>query len=157
MRIIGIDPGLLCTGFGILDVSKNEFSIVDYGIVKTNAKDALNIRLKTIYEDLEYIINRYKPSVMSIEQIFYGKNVKAALLLGHARGIPMLLSAINEFPLFEFSARRIKQSITGNGNATKEQVQFMVKNLLLMDKVPEPIDASDALAIAICYKQNFRI
>ena len=157
MRIIGIDPGLLCTGFGILDISGNEFSIVDYGVVKTNSKDPLNIRLKTIYEDLEYIINRYKPSVMSIEQIFYGKNVKAALLLGHARGIPMLLSANNGLPLFEFSARRIKQSLTGNGNATKEQVQFMVKNLLSMDKIPEPIDASDALAIAICYKQNSRI
>jgi len=157
LRIIGIDPGLLCTGFGILDISGNEFSIVDYGVVKTNSKDPLNIRLKTIYEDLEYIINRYKPSVMSIEQIFYGKNVKAALLLGHARGIPMLLSANNGLPLFEFSARRIKQSLTGNGNATKEQVQFMVKNLLSMDKIPEPIDASDALAIAICYKQNSRI
>ena len=157
MRIIGIDPGLLCTGFGILDISGNEFSIVDYGVVKTNSKDPLNIRLKTIYEDLEYIINRYKPSVMSIEQIFYGKNVKAALLLGHARGIPMLLSTNNGLPLFEFSARRIKQSLTGNGNATKEQVQFMVKNLLSMDKIPEPIDASDALAIAICYKQNSRI
>ena len=157
MRIIGIDPGLLCTGFGILDISGNEFSVVDYGVVKTNSKDPLNIRLKTIYEDLEYIINRYKPSVMSIEQIFYGKNVKAALLLGHARGIPMLLSANNGLPLFEFSARKIKQSLTGNGNATKEQVQFMVKNLLSMDKIPEPIDASDALAIAICYKQNSRI
>ena len=157
MRIIGIDPGLLCTGFGILDISGNEFSVVDYGVVKTNSKDPLNIRLKTIYEDLEYIINRYKPSVMSIEQIFYGKNVKAALLLGHARGIPMLLSANNGLPLFEFSARRIKQSLTGNGNATKEQGQFKVKNLLSMDKIPEPIDASDALAIAICYKQNSRI
>ena len=157
MRIIGIDPGLLCTGFGILDASNNNFNIIDYGVIKTNSKDPLNIRLKTIYEDLKQIIKKYKPSVMSIEQIFYGKNVKAALLLGHARGIPMLLSANNGLPLFEFSARKIKQSLTGNGNATKEQVQFMVKNLLLMDKIPEPIDASDALAIAICYKQNFRI
>ncbi|MAV64341.1 MAG: crossover junction endodeoxyribonuclease RuvC [Pelagibacteraceae bacterium TMED237] len=157
MRVIGIDPGLLCTGFGILDICDGSFKIVDYGVIKTNSKDKLNIRLKTIYEDLSYIIKKYTPSVMSIEEIFYGKNVKAALLLGHARGIPVLLSANNNLPLFEFSARRIKQSLTGNGNATKEQVQFMVKNLLSMDKLPQPLDASDALAIAVCYKQNFRI
>ena len=157
MRIIGIDPGLLCTGFGILDVFNDNFSIIDYGVIKTNSKDTLNIRLKTIYEDLGHIIKKYKPSVMSIEQIFYGKNVKAALLLGHARGIPMLLSANNGLLLFEFSARKIKQSLTGNGNATKEQVQFVVKRILSMDKLPQPIDASDALAIAICYNQNFRI
>ena len=157
MRVIGIDPGLLCTGFGVLDISDGSFKIVDYGVIKTNSKDKLNIRLKTIYEDLSYIIKKYTPSVMSIEEIFYGKNVKAALLLGHARGIPVLLSANNNLPLFEFSARRIKQSLTGNGNATKEQVQFMVKNLLSMDKLPQPLDASDALAIAVCYKQNFRI
>ena len=157
MKIIGIDPGLSCTGFGIIEVSENNKSIIDYGVVKTDSKDPLCDRLKVLHEDLEYIIKKYKPTVMSIEQIFYGKNVKSALLLGHARGIPMLLSATYKLPLYEFSPRRIKQSLTGNGNSTKEQVQFMVKKILLMDQLPEPIDASDALAIAVCYNQNFRI
>ena len=157
MKIIGIDPGLSCTGFGIIEVSKNNKSIIDYGVVRTDSKDPLSERLKVLYEDLEYIIKKYKPTVMSIEQIFYGKNVKSALLLGHARGVPMLLSAIYKLPLYEFSPRRIKQSLTGNGNSTKEQVQFMVKKILLMDELPQPIDASDALAIAVCYNQNFRI
>ena len=157
MKIIGIDPGLSCTGFGIIEVLKNNKSIIDYGVVRTDSKDPLSDRLKVLYEDLEYIIKKYKPTVMSIEQIFYGKNVKSALLLGHARGVPMLLSAIYKLPLYEFSPRRIKQSLTGNGNSTKEQVQFMVKKILLMDELPQPIDASDALAIAVCYNQSFRI
>ena len=157
MKIIGIDPGLSCTGFGIIEVLENNKNIIDYGVVKTDSKDPLCERLKVLYEDLEYIIKKYKPTVMSIEQIFYGKNVKSALLLGHARGVPMLLSAIYNLPLYEFSPRRIKQSLTGNGNSTKEQVQFMVKKILLMDELPQPIDASDALAIAVCYNQNFRV
>jgi len=157
MKIIGIDPGLACMGFGIIEVINNNLNLVDYGTVKTDSKGPLNIRLNTIYDDLKYIIKKYKPKVMSVEQIFYGKNVKSALLLGHSRGIPLLLSASLGLTLYEFSARRIKQSLTGNGNATKEQVQFMVKNLLSMDEVPSPSDASDALAAAICYNQNFRI
>ncbi|MAX10599.1 MAG: crossover junction endodeoxyribonuclease RuvC [Candidatus Marinimicrobia bacterium] len=157
MKIIGIDPGLACTGFGIIEVINNNLNLIDYGTVKTDSKEALNIRLNTIYDDLKYIIKKYKPKVMSVEQIFYGKNVKSALLLGHSRGVPLLLSAKFSLALYEFSARRIKQSLTGNGNATKEQVQFMVKNLLSIDEAPNPTDASDALAAAICYNQNFRI
>ena len=157
MKIIGIDPGLACMGFGIIEIINNNLSLIDYGTVKTNSKEPLNIRLNTIYDDLKYIIKKYKPKVMSVEQIFYGKNVKSALLLGHSRGVPLLLSAKFSLTLYEFSARRIKQSLTGNGNATKEQVQFMVKNLLSMNQIPNPSDASDALAAAICYNQNFRI
>ena len=157
MKIIGIDPGLACTGFGIIEVINNNLNLIDYGTVKTDSKEALNIRLNTIYDDLKYIIKKYKPKVMSVEQIFYGKNVKSALLLGHSRGVPLLLSAKFSLALYEFSARRIKQSLTCNGNATKEQVQFMVKNLLSIDEAPNPTDASDALAAAICYNQNFRI
>ena len=157
MKIIGIDPGLACTGFGVIEVINNNLNLIDYGIVKTDSKQALNIRLNTIYDDLKYILKKYKPKVMSVEQIFYGKNVKSALLLGHSRGVPLLLSAKFSLALYEFSARRIKQSLTGNGNATKEQVQFMVKNLLSIDEAPNPTDASDALAAAICYNQNFRI
>ena len=157
MKILGIDPGVACTGFGLIKVVNNDLEVIDYGVVRTNQKETLNIRLNTIYQDLKYIIQKYQPSVMSVEQIFYGKNVKSALLLGHARGIPLLLAAKFKLTLYEFSARRIKQSLTGNGNASKEQVQFMVKNLLSMKELPAPLDASDALAAAICYNQNCRI
>jgi|TARA_Y100000996_G_scaffold405671_1_gene381097 crossover junction endodeoxyribonuclease RuvC len=157
LKVLGIDPGLACTGFGIIEVSNNDLSAIDFGVVKTNSKEPLNVRLNTIFKDLKFIIEEYKPSVMSVEQIFYGKNVKSALLLGHARGIPLLLSAEFNLTLYEFSARRIKQSLTGNGNASKEQVQFMVQKLLSIKQLPSPMDASDALAAAICYNQNFRI
>ena len=157
MKIIGIDPGLVCTGFGVIDSSTNNLKVIDFGIIKADPKDSLSQRLKTIYDDVKEIVEMYKPSVMSIEEVFYGKNVKSALLLGHARAVPMVVSANYNMPLYEFSSRKIKQSITGNGNATKEQVQFMVKNILLMDSLPQPLDASDALAIAICYNRNFKI
>jgi len=157
LKIIGIDPGLRCTGFGIIDSLNNKLEVIDFGIIKTDSKDSLSKRLKTIYNDIKEIIEMHRPSIMSIEEIFYGKNVKSALLLGHARAIPMVVSANYDMPLYEFSSRRIKQSITGNGNATKEQVQFMVQKILLMDNMPEPLDASDALATAICYNQNFKI
>ena len=157
MKILGIDPGLACSGFGIIEIVDNSLELVDYGTIKTNQKDPLNVRLNTIFKDLRYIIKKSKPVVMSVEQIFYGKNVKSALLLGHARGVPLLLSAKFKLTLYEFSARRIKQSLTGNGNASKEQVQFMVQKLLSMEELPNPMDASDALAAAICYNQSFRI
>jgi len=157
LKILGIDPGLVCTGFGVIESSNNNLKVVDFGIIKADPKDSLSQRLKTIYDDVKEIVEMYKPSIMSIEEVFCGKNVKSALLLGHARAVPMVLSANYNMPVYEFSSRRIKQSITGNGNATKEQVQFMVKNILLMDSLPQPLDASDALAIAICYNQNFKI
>ena len=157
MKILGIDPGLACSGFGIIQIADNSLELVDYGTIKTNQKDPLNVRLNTIFQDLRYIIKKFKPAVMSVEQIFYGKNVKSALLLGHARGVPLLLSAEFKLTLYEFSARRIKQSLTGNGNASKEQVQFMVQKLLSIKELRSPLDASDALAAAICYNQIFRI
>ena len=157
MKIIGIDPGLVQTGFGIINVKDNQVSLIDYGIIKPAPRDALSNRLLAIFIDVCEILSNYNPQVFAIEDVFYGKNVKSALLLGHSRGIPLLLSAKFKLSLHEFSARRIKQSLTGNGNASKEQVQFMVKKLLLLDQSPNPTDASDALAAAICYNQNFKI
>ena len=123
MKVLGIDPGLACSGFGIIEIENNSLELIDYGTIKTNQKDPLNVRLNTIFQDLKYIIKKFKPAVMSVEQIFYGKNVKSALLLGHARSIPMVVSANYDMPLYEFSSRRIKQSLTGNGNATKVNKQ----------------------------------
>ena len=157
MIVLGIDPGLRHTGFGLIKISSINKEILDFGTISPSPEETLSNRLFTIYEDMITVIDKYNPSVIAIEEVFYGKNVKSALLLGHARGVPMLLSAIYKLPLYEFSPRRIKQSLTGNGNSTKEQVQFMVKKILLMDELPQPIDASDALAIAVCYNQNFRI
>ena len=111
----------------------------------------------TIFHDVCKIISDYKPQICAIEDIFYGKNVKSAMRLGQARGASMVAAANKKIPIYEYSARKVKQSITGNGNAHKAQVQFMVKAKLKMDHNPEPMDAADALAIALCYDHQFRM
>ena len=151
MKIIGIDPGLVQTGYGIINVSNNQLSLIDYGIIKPPLKDPLSNRLHTIFHDVCEIISNYNPQVIAIEEVFYGKNIKSAMRLGQARGASMVAAASKEIPIYEYSARKVKQSVTGNGNAHKTQVQFMVKAKLKMNHNPEPIDASDALAIALCH------
>ena len=157
MKILGIDPGLVQTGYGIITFKDNNPKIVDYGVIKPSASNGLANRLLTIFEDVGEIINMHKPSIFSIEDVFYGKNAKSALRLGQARGAAMVAAASAGLSIHEYSARKIKQAVTGNGNAHKEQVQFMVKATLKMDKLPEPIDASDALATALCHFQQFRL
>ena len=157
MIVLGIDPGLLQTGFGLIKVGSNKNQIIDYGTISPNSKDKLALRLFAIYNDLISIIDQYKPSIMAIEEVFYGKNVKSALLLGHARGVSMICAAKYNIPVFEYSARKVKQSITGNGNAHKSQVKFMIMKELNLKKFNAPIDASDALAIALCHIYQVRI
>ena len=152
MKILGIDPGLIQTGFGLINIkNNNEIKLIDYGVIKPLLKDTLSKRLLTIFNDICEIIKIHKPKIFVIEDIFYGKNVKSAMRLGQARGAAMVAAAFNEVPIYEYSARKVKQSITGNGNAHIDQVRFMVKNLLKMDTVPKSNDASDALGIALCY------
>ena len=157
MRILGIDPGLTKTGFGIIDINNEDLKLVDYGIIKPKNKDKLEKRLLTIFEDVSEIINKYKPTIICIEEVFYGKNFKSALLLGQARGAAMVSAASKNLSIFEYSAKKIKQSVTGNGNANKEQVKFMVNSILNIKNSNIPLDASDALAIILCHYQQFRI
>jgi len=151
LNILGIDPGLGTTGFGLISSIGNSMKLIEYGTIKTSTKDSLPIRLKIIFEGINKIILEYKPSVFSIEQIFYSNNVKSSLLLGHARGTAIAAAATQDIIIYEYSAKKVKQSVTGNGNAHKDQVKFMVKNLLKLKEAPKSHDASDALAIAICY------
>ena len=157
MEIIGIDPGLVQTGYGIINVRNNQTYLIDYGIIKPDPNDSLSNRLFTIYNDVCNIASRYKPHIFAIEEVFYGKNVKSAMRLGQARGAAMVAAASKGITIYEYSARKVKQSITGNGNAHKSQIQFMVKAKLNMDHNPEPIDAADALAIALCHDHQFKL
>ncbi len=154
---MGVDPGLIQTGFGIISVRNNQSILIDYGIIKPSPKDNLANRLLTIFNDICKIITDFNPQIFAIEDIFYGKNVKSAMRLGQARGASMVAAASKQIPIYEYSARKVKQSITGNGNAHKNQVQYMVKATLQMDHIPEPMDASDALAVALCHNQQFRM
>ena len=151
MKVLGIDPGLGNTGYGIVSAINNNFELIDFGVIKTNSKDKLANRLQIIFNEISQLISDHKPTIFSIEEIFYSKNVKSSLLLGHARGVAMAAASVNNILVYEYAARKIKQSLTGNGNAHKDQVQFMVKNLLKMNEAPKSNDASDALGIALCY------
>tara|TARA_B100000029_G_scaffold439238_1_gene455662 strand:- start:163 stop:645 length:483 start_codon:yes stop_codon:yes gene_type:complete len=157
MIILGIDPGLMQTGYGFIQINNNNKIVLDYGTITPPPKESLSIRLSTIYKDLSLIIDKYLPNIVVVEDVFYGKNIKSALLLGHARGVAMICASKYNIPVFEYSARKVKQSITGNGNADKTQVQFMVQNELNIKNFNAPIDASDALAIALCHINQVKV
>jgi len=157
MLVLVIDPGLVTTGYGLIQVKNNSSSIIDYGTISPKQSDSLSQRLNTIYEDVSYIINKYKPNIMAIEEVFYGKNVKSALRLGHARGVSMVCASKNNISVFEYSARKVKQSITGNGAAHKSQVQFMIIKEFNLGNVKFSTDASDAIAIALCHINQIKL
>jgi len=157
MRIVGIDPGLRCTGYGIISVRGKNLSVVQYGTIRTNSHHSFSRRLQTVYDDITEVLEIYSPDEFSIEEAFYSKNARTALQLGHVRGVAMLAAVHADIPVAEYSARKIKMAITGRGGASKEQVQFMVTRLLNLQDPPTPTDASDALACAICHQQQIQV
>ena len=150
MIIMGIDPGTAVTGYGVISVSGNAVSWVDSGVIVTDTSEPLSRRLLTIYDGLSDKINEHSPGRVAVEEAFYGKNVHTTLVLGHARGVAMLAAAQRGCGVFEYSPREIKKAVTGNGNASKDQVEYMVKTLLRPGGGKMRQDAYDALAVAMC-------
>jgi crossover junction endodeoxyribonuclease RuvC len=151
MRVLGIDPGSETLGWGVVKKDGNFYRLIDYGTVKSSPKESFSRRLLKIYNDLQEIIERFQPDVISVEEAFYAVNVKVALKLGQVRGVVLLLGEKNGLEIAEYAPRLIKQTVVGYGNAEKHQVQEMVKILLKLPAIPQPHDAADALAIAICH------
>lgn len=151
MRILGLDPGIRCTGYGLIAIHGRQPTLVDYGTIIPASKTSMGMRLSVLYDDLSQLIEMKGPDEVAIESTFYGMNAKSAMILGQAHGVALLCAARHQLPITEYAPRKVKQAITGNGRATKEQVQFMVRNMLRMDHEPQPADASDALAIALCH------
>src|SRR5271169_2703702 len=151
MIILGIDPGTLITGYGIIETKSGTVRMISCGAIKNNSKTSMPERLKRIFETLNTIIQQFHPDEFAIETAFYGKNAQSALKLGHARGVAMLAAVTRNIPVHEYSPREVKKGIVGKGNASKEQVQFMVKNLLRLKEVPKYYDVTDALAVSICH------
>ena len=150
MIILGIDPGSLNVGYGILQVEKRKIVAVGCNTIIINPKLQLAERLVQIHSGMNKIIAEYKPNIAVVETIFYGKNIKSAFTLGHARGVILLALAQYSIEIVEFSPREVKKSVVGNGNASKEQVAYMVQKILNMSTKPKTEDAADALAIALC-------
>ncbi len=155
MRVMGIDPGSVVTGYGIVDFDE-EVRLVEYGCIRLKAKSDFTCRLKEIYIRVQDLLNQYNPDCVAFEDIFYGHNVKSAIQLGHARGAAVVSAAIAELPVSYYSPREVKQAITGFGGASKEQVQKMVQNILQVTETISPLDASDALGIAICHAFRYK-
>ena len=151
MKVLGIDPGSETLGWGVVEGSGLKYALVDFGTVKSSPKESFSKRLLKIYEGVEAVIQRFQPDVLSVEEAFYATNVKVALKLGQVRGVVLLLGEKSGLEISEYSPRLIKQTVVGYGNAEKHQVQEMVRLLLKMKAAPQPHDAADALAIAICH------
>ena len=151
MRIIGIDPGYAIVGFGVLDYDRSQFSVVEYGAITTDAGTDFEIRLKEIYDDLCYVLDKYKPDCMSIERLYFTNNKTTGIDVAQARGVIMLAAAQRGIEIHEYTPLQVKQAVVGYGKAEKKQVQEMVKSILHLYEVPRPDDTADAVAIAICH------
>ena len=156
MRILGVDPGISITGFSIIESNRNQSSLSAYGTVKPNQKDSLPKRLNYLFEEMNKILDQFNPDILSVEDAFYSKNVKSAMVLGQARGAIILAAAQANIPIFEFAPRKVKMSVCGNGAASKEQVAYMVTKILKLKVQPKPLDVSDAMAVGLCYINQSR-
>lgn len=154
MVIIGIDPGTLVCGFGVIKVVDNRYVPIDYGCIRPPQKQQLSKRYLIIHEGVEALIEAFSPDALVVETQYVKKNVQSAIKLGMARGAVVLASAKKGVPIFEYSPAEAKRAVVGNGQASKEQVQAMVGHLLSLESPPEPEDAADALALAICHSQR---
>src|SRR6188768_3852032 len=149
--ILGIDPGTNILGFGILNVAGKQLHLLEMGVLALNKIEGHELKLKKIFEYTLELIDRHNPDELAIEAPFFGKNVQSMLKLGRAQGVAMAAGLYRNIPIFEYSPRKIKQSITGNGNSSKEQVAAMLQNILQLKDLPDQLDASDAAAAAVCH------
>ncbi len=157
MRVIGIDPGTAITGWGVVEGQGNHLQMVAAGVITTPAKTPLAQRLQTIYHELTDLIAAWQPESSAIEELFFSKNAKTALAVGHGRGAATLALANANLSIAEYKPLEVKQAVTGHGGADKHQMQHMVKLLLELDDIPRPDDAADALAVAICHVHSARL
>lgn len=156
MRIIGIDPGTGILGFGVIDVVKSQPVLVDAGVIRTPVKEDDAVRLLTIFEELTDIITQTKPTQMSVEKLFFARNVTTAMTVSQARGVVLLCGMQAGMTIHEYTPMQIKQAITGYGSADKKQMQEMVRVILKLKEIPRPDDAADALATAITHSFTLR-
>lgn len=150
-RLLGVDPGTNVLGYGIIEVENRQIRMVDLGVITMHNLDEQQHKLKKIFEELQKIIKKFKPKEMAIEAPFYGKNVQSMLKLGRAQGVAIAAAITSDVEITEYSPKKIKQSVTGNGNASKEQVSAMLETILKVKLAETYLDATDALATAVCH------
>jgi len=149
--ILGMDPGTNLMGYGVIHARKNQIDLIQYGIIHLKKYETHELKLKKIFDRVISIIDEFNPDEVAIEAPFYGKNVQSMLKLGRAQGVAMAAVLYRNIPIKEYAPKKVKQSVTGNGNASKEQVAKMLQNLLRFKDIPKMLDATDALAVALCH------
>ena len=157
MRILGIDPGTGILGFGVIEADRNKAQLVDAGVIRTPAKEDDAVRLQTIFEEISDIIAQSKPTVMSVEKLYFAQNVTTAMTVAQARGVVLLAGQQAGLEIHEYTPLQIKQALTGYGRAEKKQIQEMVRVILKLKTVPKPDDCADALAAAITHSMTMRL
>ena len=156
MIIIGIDPGYAITGFGVLEYEGNHFKLIESGSIQTKAGIPLPTRIAKIYDDMNGLIEKYKPDAIAIEELFFNRNTTTAIGVAQGRGAVLIAAAKTSTPIYEYTPLQVKQGVTGYGRADKKQVQMMVKTVLGLEKVPKLDDTTDAIAIGICHAHSHR-
>ena len=151
MKILGIDPGTIAMGYGVIESSGDKITLIDYGALTTTARSPIGERLSYLYNQLLEIVSRYQPDSVAVEQPFLSKNVKSALAIGRAQAVAILAAANKKIPTYEYTPTQIKQRVANYGASSKEQIQEMVKLQLGLSETPQPNDAADALAVALCH------
>ncbi len=149
--ILGIDPGTTIMGYGLIQIKGKKMELLQMGVLHLSKLSSHELKLKRIFERTLAMIDEYKPDELAVEAPFFGKNVQSMLKLGRAQGVAMAAGLYRDIPIFEYSPKKIKKSITGNGNASKEQVAAMLKSLLTIKEMPKHLDATDGLAAAVCH------
>ena len=158
MIVLGIDPGTATTGYGVVSGDGSRPPVlIECGVIRTRPRDPLPERLREIHDGVEELIARHRPDALAVEDVFYAKNVRTTVVLGHARGVVLLAGAEARIEVHEFPPAEIKKAVVGSGGATKEQVQFMLTRLLRLKSVPSPSDAADGVAAALTYLMTARV
>jgi crossover junction endodeoxyribonuclease RuvC len=155
--VLGIDPGTAITGYGLVHEQDDGLSLVECGVVTTPSSQPLPERLQTIYRGLSDVVRRFQPEEAAVEELFFSRNVRTALSVGQARGVALLALVDAGLPIYEYKPLEIKQAVAGYGGADKQQVQEMVRMLLDLEQVPQPDDAADAVAVAVCHIHSARM
>ncbi|RLA89764.1 MAG: crossover junction endodeoxyribonuclease RuvC [Deltaproteobacteria bacterium] len=156
-RVLGIDHGLHHTGYGCVWQTGSRLRCIGWGVITTTAKTSLAQRLNKIFEELLIVIDRWQPDTLAVEAAIYAQNIRTALLMGHARGVALLAGASRNLEIFEYSPKKIKSAVVGNGAASKDQVRYMVTRILDLPEPALPPDASDALAVGICHLNQWKL
>lgn len=154
MIVLGIDPGIAITGFGVVRVEQNRHIVLGYGAIRTSSQETTARRLEAIYGELSKLIAEFEPDCLAVEELFFNKNSASAMQVGQARGVAILAGTHAGLPVFEYTPLQVKTAVTGYGRAAKEQVAYMVCMLLGLENPPQPDDVTDALAICICHGYN---